>query len=256
MDMSPQVELINRRVVAVDGGAATGKGRLMDELSQLLRLKGIPVLHISTGSIFRAVAWCAMQHAQTRVKDKSKKTDAEVVAETLQLVRAMPAETYLRLAAQHHMELHSGLVWLDGAPASIEVQIKGPGVGVGSSIVSVPIPVRHLMEELVRRQINEFDGYVLIDGRDITNGVVPDAALRILMTVAPNIAAQRSPEHTIDELIARDESDRAKPYGALRHPDDPGEGVIVLPTDNHTPESVRDHVYALMRRTFPELPEI
>jgi hypothetical protein len=30
---------------------------------------------------------------------------------------------------------------------------------------------------------------------------------------------------------------------------------IVLSTDEHTPESVRDHVYALMREVFPELPE-
>lgn len=45
------VELKNLRVVAVDGGTATGKGRLIDELAQLLRLKGVPVIHISTGSI-------------------------------------------------------------------------------------------------------------------------------------------------------------------------------------------------------------
>jgi hypothetical protein len=42
----------------------------------------------------------------------------------------------------------------------------------------------------------------------------------------------------------------------MRHPDNPGEGVIVLSTDEHTPESVRDHVYAFMRVVFPELPEL
>jgi cytidylate kinase len=74
--------------------------------------------------------------------------------------------------------------------------------------------------------------------------------------VAPEVAATRSREHTIDEIIARDERDRAKPFGELRHPHDPGEGVIVLPTDAHTPESVRDHVYELMREVWPELPAL
>ena len=66
-----------------------------------------------------------------------------------------------------------------------------------------------------------------------------------------------TPAFTFPELPGgADERDRAKTYGELKHPHDPGEGVIVVPTDNHTPESVRDHVYALMRETFPELPEL
>jgi cytidylate kinase len=256
MEETPQVQLSNRRVVAVDGGTATGKGRLIEELSQLLRLKGVPVMHLSTGSIFRAVACVALDDARGRIKGKSLKSPEEVTAEALKLIRGYDAERLLSLSRARSLEMHGGMVWLDGAPMNVEEQLKGPGAGTGSSIVSIPIPVRHLMEAIVRRQINEFDGYVLIDGRDITNGVVPDAPLRILMTVAPHIAAQRSREHTLEEIIARDESDHAKRYGALRRPDDPGEGVIVLATDDHTPESVRDHVYALMRRTFPELPEL
>jgi cytidylate kinase len=118
------------------------------------------------------------------------------------------------------------------------------------------IDIRQMVSEITRRQINEFDGFALIDGRDIGHKVVPDAPLKLLLTVDPHIAAQRSHEHTIDEIIARDTRDRARPYGELRHAHDPGEGVIVLPTDSHTPESARDHVYNLMREVFPELPAL
>jgi hypothetical protein len=68
------------------------------------------------------------------------------------------------------------------------------------------------------------------------------------------VAAARSREHTLEESIARDTRDRGRIFGQLKHPDDPGEGVIVLSTDNHTPESLRDEVYGLMVGIFTELP--
>ncbi|MDF2461246.1 MAG: Cytidylate kinase [Candidatus Saccharibacteria bacterium] len=250
------VELTNRHIVAIDGGTATGKGRLIEELSQLMRLKGLPVLHISTGSLYRAVGYAGLQYTRSLVKSKSRKEPAEVTAEALKRLRSVPVDRLLDLATKRRIEMHGGQVWMDGQLASMEEQLKAAGVGMAASIVSVPVPVRRFVNDITRRQINEFDGYVVIDGRDVTNGVTPDAPLKLLLTVAPHIAAQRSKEHTVEEIIERDRADRDKPVGALRHPDDPGEGVIVLPTDEHTPESVRDHVYALMQKTFPELPEI
>ncbi len=234
------VELLNQRVVAVDGGTATGKGRLIEELAQLMRLKGVPVIHASTGSIYRAVAVAALEASR---HDMVK-------------VRKLTPKRLLEMAAKRQVAMHGGKVWMDGAPVDVDEVLKGPGVGMAASVVSSVIEVRHLISDITRRQINEFDGFALIDGRDIGHKVVPDAPLKLLLTVAPEVAATRSREHTMDEIIARDERDRAKKYGELKHPDDPGEGVIVLPTDAHTPESVRDHVYELMRETFPGLPEL
>jgi cytidylate kinase len=233
------VELKNKRVVAVDGGTATGKGRLIEELAQLMRLKGVPVIHASTGSIYRAVAVAAL--------DAAKNIDK---------VRALKPARLLALAEKRQIAMHGGQVWMDGAAVSVDDTLKASGVGMAASVVSSVIDVRHLISEITRRQINEFDGFALIDGRDIGHTVVPDAPLKLLLTVAPEVAATRSREHTIDEIIARDERDRAKPFGELRHAHDPGEGVIVLPTDTHTPESVRDHVYELMREVWPELPAL
>jgi cytidylate kinase len=234
------VELINQRVVAVDGGTATGKGRLIEELAQLMRLKGVPVIHASTGSIYRAVAVAAL----------------EACKHDLVRVRRLKPTRLLELAAKRGIAMHGGQVWMDGAAVSVEDVLKAPGVGMAASVVSSVIEVRHLISDITRRQINEFDGFALIDGRDIGHKVVPDAPLKLLLTVAPEVAAFRSREHTMEEIIARDERDRAKTYGELKRPEDPGEGVMVIPTDNHTPESVRDHVYELMRQTFPGLPEL
>jgi len=240
------IELTNNRVVAIDGGAATGKGRLIDELSRLLRLKGVPVVHLSSGHLYRAVTWLALGRAG--------KPDPREAADWVK--EHMEAAELVGLAQEHGVEMHGGLVWIDGAAADVDGQLKAPGVGLAISHVSGFLAVRELANELIRRQVNEFDGYVLIDGRDITHTVVPDALLKLLLVVHPRVAAERSPEHTEEELVARDAADRAHAHGALRHPDDPGEGVRVLATDNHTPESVRDEVYAMMREVWPELPEI
>jgi cytidylate kinase len=126
-------------------------------------------------------------------------------------------------------------------------------VGTGASILGGVKQVRRLVNEITRRQINEFDGFALIDGRDIGHEVVPDAPLKLLLTVAPEVAAARSREHTLEEIVARDTRDRGREYGQLKHPDDPGEGVIVMATDTHTPESLRDHVYGLMQEVFTGL---
>jgi cytidylate kinase len=256
LEYPESVRLKNTRVVAVDGGTATGKGRLILELSTLLRLKGVPVIHISTGSIYRAVAYCALEWAKTKVPDRKSMAEADVIAEGLKLMHEMGAGKMLELARSRQIEVHSGMVWMDGEEASLDDQLKGPGVGSGAAIVSIPLPVRDFVNDVVRRQINEFDGYSLVDGRDITHTVIPDAPVKLLLVVSPEVAATRSREHTMEEIIARDESDRQKRQGELRHRDNPGAGVRVIETDNHTPESIRDHVYRLMSKAFADLPPL
>lgn len=248
------VALKNLRVVAVDGGTATGKGRLIDELGQLLRLKGVPAIQLSTGSIYRAVAYVAIESATEMVLGRADMTPAETNHAALDMVREMPPEKLLEVVRERNIEMHGGQVWIGGVAASMDDQLKGPAVGTGASVVAGVMEVRELVNEITRRQINEFDGFSLIDGRDIGHTVVPDAPLKLLLTVAPEVAATRSREHTLEEIVARDTRDRGRAHGALKHAHDPGDGVIVLPTDAHTPESVRDHVYGLMRKVFPELP--
>jgi cytidylate kinase len=249
-------ELSNRRVVAVDGGAATGKGRLITELAGLMRSKGVAVIHLSTGSIYRAITYVSLEYTRRHIKHKSLYSEAEILSQSVALLKDLPDTTMLELARDRQIEMHSGMVWLDGKPADIDGQIKGPGVGNGVATVAAHLAVRQLVNRLTRLQTNEFDGYVLIDGRDISHEVMPDAPIKLLLTVSPVIAASRSPEQTMDEIIARDEADRNHKHGALKHPDDPGEGVIVLATDDHTPESLRDFVYGLMCEVFSDLPRL
>lgn len=249
------IELHNLRVVAVDGGTATGKGRLIDELAQFLRLKGVPVIHASTGSIYRAVALVAIEEAAEMVIGRSDMTISEINHTALELVRDMPPAKLLELAGQRQVQMHGGQMWIDGAGVA-EEHLKGPAMGTGASIVGLHPEVRDWISGIVRRQINEFNGFALIDGRDITHVVVPDAPVKLLLVVSPEVAATRSREHTIEEIVARDSRDRGRKHGALRHPENPGDGVIVLTTDAYTPEALRDYVYTIMQKAFSTLPDI
>ncbi len=95
----------------------------------------------------------------------------------------------------------------------------------------------------------------MVEGRDIGYHVLPEARLRLLLTVSPQIAAQRSVEHTVEQIIARDRRDQAHAHGALKTVADAHLYTAIVPTDGHTPESVRDLVYGQMRQAFPGLPD-
>ncbi len=248
------VELTNRRVVAVDGGTASGKGRLVDELARLLRAKGVPALHLSTGSLYRAVTYAGLEYAKQHVSGRRALGAAELTSKCVAGVRKLDAAPLLRLAGERDITMHGGVVWLDGGPANVEVQLKGPGVGtVIPHVASFP-EVREFVNITTRRQINEFDGYLLIDGRDIGYVVAPDAPLKLFLTVSPEIGAQRSIEHTAAEIVARDTADRAHKHGALQAEHDLAPEVHVIATDDLTPEGVRDKAYRFMRHVWPELP--
>jgi cytidylate kinase len=250
------VELTNRRVVAVDGGTASGKGRLVDELARLLREKGIAALHLSTGSLYRGVTFAALEYARQHVLGRRTMEDAELIAECVARVRELGIAPLLRLAGARRIEMHGGAVWLDGAPADVEAQLKGPGVGTVTPHVASFPEVREFVNVATRRQINEFDGYLLIDGRDIGHVVAPDAPLKLFLTVSPEIGAKRSIEHSAAEISARDAADRAHKHGALLAEHQLASEVHVIVTDNLAPEDVRNKAYRLMRRAWPALPKL
>lgn len=249
---SPTVELVNNRVVAIDGGTGTGKSRLGDELAQLLRRKGVPALFISTGYLYRAVTWVVLQDGLNKAR---RHPVAERLNEAVKLVRAMDEPVMVAAAEHHQIAMHVGQVWIDEIEASVDEQLKAPGVGAAIPHVASFLAIRQMVNAATRRQVNEFDGYVIVEGRDIGHTVLPEAPLRLLLAVSPEVAAKRSVEHTVAEIIARDTADRSHQHGALRHHDDATEYTHVLWTDNDSPESARDKVYGLMRQSFPVLPE-
>ena len=83
-----------------------------------------------------------------------------------------------------------------------------------SGVARVPA-IRHAVTSLFRSIIADSPDGIVVEGRDITTIVAPDAAVRLLLTAAPEVrAARRSAELTgveaavvADALHRRDASD-------------------------------------------------
>jgi len=179
--------------IAIDGPAGSGKSSVSKAIA---RQRGYGLL--DTGAAYRALAW--------QVLERGGDTD------DVEAVIAAASEFDLRLG----LEPDDRTVAV--GDADITAAIREPRVSAAvSGVARVPA---------VREQINIFfrslvDAApypaVVVEGRDITTVVAPDAPVRILLTAAPEVrAARRAGEldghdaaAVADALHKRDATDSA-----------------------------------------------
>ncbi|WP_157543591.1 (d)CMP kinase [Microbacterium sp. CCH5-D1] len=155
------------KFIAIDGPAGSGKSSVSKAVARKLGFG-----YLDTGSAYRALAW----HVLDRGADTD---DSEAV-----------------LAAATDFPVRLGLDPDDRTVLVGDVEvteaIRDPRVsGAVSGVARVP-EVRARVNELFRRLVAE-SSYpaVVVEGRDITTVVAPDAPVRILLTAAPEVRAAR-----------------------------------------------------------------
>jgi CMP/dCMP kinase len=184
----------DRRVVAIDGPAGSGKSTVAKALAARL---GLP--YLDTGAMYRAVAFAALRRG----------VDPE------------DAETVARIAEHLELEVADGDVTVDGVDASIE--IRGPEVTRAVSVVAANPEVRR---ELVRRQrewVADRGGSAGVEGRDIGTVVFPDAPLKAYLTARLEVRAGRRHKEVADldyeavmaDMARRDTVDEAREVDPL-----------------------------------------
>ena len=141
----------SRLTIAIDGPAASGKGTLARRLAAHFGLR-----HLDTGLTYRAVAKALL--------DAGLPLDDEREAEK----------------AAHAIDIES----LDRATLSAH------GVGEAASKVAVMTPVRRALVDKQREFASKPPGAVL-DGRDIGTVVCPDADVKLYVTAAAPVRAER-----------------------------------------------------------------
>lgn len=178
-------------IVAVDGPAGSGKSSVSKEAA--LRLGWA---YLDTGAAYRALAWhCLDEGVDTE--------DAAAVA-----ARIADFDYAIGMDPQHYFVRVGG--------EEITRDIREPRVSaVVSHVARVP-EVRLGLNELFRRLMaeNARDG-VIVEGRDITTVVAPDAPVRVLLTASPAARMARrsaelsavSAEATAQQLASRDAQD-------------------------------------------------
>ncbi|HLU64258.1 MAG TPA: (d)CMP kinase [Protaetiibacter sp.] len=177
-------------VVAVDGPAGSGKSSVSKAASRALGFA-----FLDTGAAYRALTWLALERGVDTA-------DAEAVVGLLDdfayTTEVTDAGTLVRVGE-----------------ADVTAAIREPRVSaVVSDVARVP-EVRAALNEAFRRMIaaSEAPG-IVVEGRDITTVVAPDAAVRILLTADEAVRiARRSAElapaqaATAQQLRERDRRD-------------------------------------------------
>lgn len=205
-------------IIAIDGGAATGKGTLARRLAQTYDFA-----YLDTGALYRAVAYSVIQNGF--------EPDNEV--EALRAARELPAE---KMASLQHNPV-----------------IRDERYGIGASKCSGFTSVRQALFDFQRRFAENpchLDGRaaegVVMDGRDIGTVICPDADLKVFLTAKPEIRAERRLkelqlrgicaiyENVLSEVIARDKRDIERKTAAMV----PASDAFVLDTSDLTPEEV------------------
>ncbi len=191
-------------LVAIDGPAGSGKSSVSRTAADRL---GFGIL--DTGAAYRALAWTAQRLG----------IDLDDAAAVEALLGAWNYRITLRGAQQVTVAVPSSAeaaaAELD-APHDITAAIRDHAVSGQVSRVSKHPAVRERLNEMFRRTVAEsgLPG-VVIEGRDITTVVAPDAPVRILLTASPEVRAARragelpglSPEQVLADLHARDAKD-------------------------------------------------
>ncbi|MDQ1129013.1 (d)CMP kinase [Microbacterium sp. SORGH_AS_0888] len=213
-------------VVAIDGPAGSGKSSVSKEVARRLGYG-----YLDTGAAYRALAWFALD----RELDTS---DATAVVDALG-------------AFDYTISLDPDDFWVRVGETSVTEAIREPRVtDVVSGVARIPL-VRQAATALFRHLI-ETSGRsgVVVEGRDITTVVAPDAPVRILLTAAEEVrAARRSAETTAQDAAAvaaslqrRDASDATVSEFMTA-----ADGVIVVDSTHLDFDGTVDAVLAVVR---------
>lgn len=213
-------------IIAMDGPAGTGKGTISRLISQRLGF-----IYIDTGAMYRAIT----------LKMLSEKIELDEIEKIQDLLN----RTEIHFETQANSDVEQEVlqkVFLDGEDVTKEIRL--PLVNEHVSPYSAVKIIREKMVDLQRRLAEGKD--VIMEGRDITTVVFPNAELKIYLTASLEERAERrykeliekgvetTYEETLESIQKRDENDRNKEMGALKIAED----AIVVDTTGLTIEEV------------------
>ncbi|WOQ70381.1 (d)CMP kinase [Microbacterium limosum] len=179
-------------VVAIDGPAGSGKSSVSKAAASRLGYD-----YLDTGAAYRALAW----HVLARGADTGDAADVlDATGDFDFWISTDPAAYAVRVGQ-----------------ADVTEAIREPRVSdVVSGVARVPA-VREAVTAMFRRIMAGASRGIVVEGRDITTVVAPDAPVRILLTAAPEVRAERRSAELSGEdaaavaaaLTRRDASDSA-----------------------------------------------
>ena len=217
-------------VIAIDGPAGVGKSTIGTHVAKELGYR-----FINTGEMYRALTWKALEEG-VDVADAAALTK---LAERLDWdFRANEDGVIIR-------------TYIDGAP--VTTQIREERVGMNSSTVAGVPGVRKKLRALQRALGHE--GAIVMEGRDITTVVFPDADFKVYLDASIDERARRRTkqlrasgkpadmEKIRESIVKRDMQDLQRRINPLRQASD----AVVIDSTNLTMVEVSEKILDLIR---------
>lgn len=216
-------------IVAIDGPAGSGKGSITKILSKKLKLNCI-----DTGAMYRCVTLAVLRN----------NIDIDDIEKIKELIKNINIEIIENKDSQ--------LVKLNGEDVTKE--IRDNPVNKMVSKVSAIKEVRQKLVELQRKIAETQD--VIMEGRDITTVVFPNADLKIYLDADLEERAKRryeqnkekniesTYEEVLEDMRKRDEADKNKEIGALKIAED----AIVIDSTKMSKEEVVKEIEKLVKK--------
>ncbi len=182
-DMSPSVPAY-KRVIAIDGPAASGKSSVARKLAQKLEF-----VYVNSGAMYRALTWHVLQCG----------VDPHDQAAVAALVEATRFETDL-------LDQESRIL-IEGTDPS--THLREVRVNESVSLVSRVPRVRAVLVARMRAYAMQDD--VVMEGRDIGSVVFPHTSYKFYIDASHAIRSQRrAAQGQTDQIALRDEVDSSR----------------------------------------------
>ena len=215
-------------IVAIDGPAGTGKGTITALIS-----KHMGLINIDTGATYRCVALYTIKN-NINLEEKEK------------IIESLP-----NIHIDMENEEGTQKVYLNNE--DVTSQIRSKEVSKIVSQISSIKEVRFAMVEVQRNLAKGKD--VIMEGRDITTYVFPNANIKIYLDADEEERAKRrykemqekgiemTYEEVLNNIQIRDKNDKEKEIGALKIAPD----AIYIDTTNLTIEEVKQKVEEIIK---------
>lgn len=205
------------KVIAIDGYSASGKGSVADKLASILGY-----LRVDSGKLYRSVAYLAIKY--------NANFDNE--------------QELINIAKSMNIHYTKDGIFVNEENVTDKLKTKE----IDELVIKVceTYAIRHIVNAHIRAIRNEED--IIIDGRDTTTAVFPDADLKVYLTASfeervrrryeeyKSIGKDVTLEDVIENIKYRDNSDDTRAEGRLYIADD----AVVIDSTNMNIDEVVD----------------